>query len=103
VRERFGAEVATASSVLDRVHGGPAAAAGAVSVHADLPQTVQDAALVIESVPEDAFVKAAVSADLESHAPPEAVLATNTSGIPVSTIPGHRHALVQSAADHPGD
>jgi 3-hydroxybutyryl-CoA dehydrogenase/5-formyl-3-hydroxy-2-methylpyridine 4-carboxylate dehydrogenase len=85
VRERFSAEVATASGVLDRIHGGPVAA-GTVSVHADLAQAVQDAELVIESVPEDARVKAAVFADIEASAPDTAILATNTSGIPISTI-----------------
>ncbi|MGH3303175.1 MAG: 3-hydroxyacyl-CoA dehydrogenase NAD-binding domain-containing protein [Streptosporangiaceae bacterium] len=79
-------EVAIASGVLDRIHGEPAASPGTVSVHGDLAGTVQDAELVIESVPENADVKAAVFDDIESHAPAAAILATNTSGIPVTTI-----------------
>lgn len=79
-------EVAVATGVLDRIHGGPAGSPGTVTVHSDLAGTVQDADLVIESVPENADVKAAVFADLESLAPAAAILATNTSGIPVTRI-----------------
>jgi 5-formyl-3-hydroxy-2-methylpyridine 4-carboxylic acid 5-dehydrogenase len=86
VRSRFPGEVATANGVLDRIHGGPPASPGAVTVHADLAETVQGAELVIESVPENADIKAAVFAELEAHAPAAAILATNTSGLPITTI-----------------
>jgi 5-formyl-3-hydroxy-2-methylpyridine 4-carboxylic acid 5-dehydrogenase len=86
VRSRFPREVATASGVLDRIHGGPPESPGTVTVHGDLAETVQEADLVIESVPENAEIKAAVFADLEAHAPAAAILATNTSGIPITTI-----------------
>jgi len=84
--ERVPQEVATASGVLDRINGGPAQAPGAVTVHGSLPEAVQDAELVIEAVPESANLKAAVFAELEAHAPAGAILATNTSGIPITTI-----------------
>ncbi len=86
VRDRFPGEVAVASGVLDRIHVGPAQSPGTVTVHGDLAETVQDAELVIESVPENTEIKAAVFADLEAHAPATAILATNTSGIPITTI-----------------
>jgi 5-formyl-3-hydroxy-2-methylpyridine 4-carboxylic acid 5-dehydrogenase len=79
-------EVATATGVLDRIHGGPAASPGTVTVHDSLAETVQDAGLVIESVPENADIKAAVFDEIEAHAPATAILATNTSGIPVTSI-----------------
>lgn len=85
-RDRAPRETATASDVLDRINGGPAPSPGTVSVHGDLAEAVRDAELVIESVPENASLKAAIFAGLESHAPAGAVLATNTSGIPVTTI-----------------
>jgi 5-formyl-3-hydroxy-2-methylpyridine 4-carboxylic acid 5-dehydrogenase len=86
VRSRFAGEVATASGVLGRIHGGPPESPGTVTVHGDLADAVQGAELVIESVPENAETKAAVFADLEAHAPAPAILATNTSGIPVTSI-----------------
>jgi 3-hydroxybutyryl-CoA dehydrogenase/5-formyl-3-hydroxy-2-methylpyridine 4-carboxylate dehydrogenase len=85
-RDRVPQEVATASGVLDRIHGGPAPTSGAVTVHGSLAEAVQDAELVLESVPEHPGLKAAVFADLEAHASAEAILASNTSGIPVTNI-----------------
>lgn len=79
-------EVETAFSVLDRIGGVAAPERGNVSVHGDLGEAVNGAELVIECVPENADIKAAVFADLERLAPSDAVLATNTSGIPVTTI-----------------
>jgi 5-formyl-3-hydroxy-2-methylpyridine 4-carboxylic acid 5-dehydrogenase len=87
-RDRIGPDTAAASAVLDRIHGGPSKTPGNVTVHTSLPETVRDADLVIESVPENLDIKAAVFADLEAHAPAHAILATNTSGIPVTTIAG---------------
>ena len=42
--------------------------------------------LVIEAVPERLEVKAALFADLDQICPPETVLATNTSPLPVTQI-----------------
>jgi len=53
-----------------------------------LETAVRDADLCIEAVVEDLEVKRAVFADLERHAPETAVLATNTSSIPVAGIAG---------------
>lgn len=86
VRSRFPGEVTTASGVLDRIHGGPPESPGTVTVHRDLAETAQGAELVIESVPENADIKAAVFAELEAHTPAVAILATNTSGIPITMI-----------------
>jgi 5-formyl-3-hydroxy-2-methylpyridine 4-carboxylate dehydrogenase len=85
-REKTPADVATAQAVLDRIGGPAAATAGSVSVHADLAEAVAEADLVIEAVPENADVKAAVFADLDRLARPEAILASNTSGIPITKI-----------------
>jgi 3-hydroxybutyryl-CoA dehydrogenase len=60
----------------------------------DLAETVADAALVVEAVPEDAALKREVLSEAESLAPDDAVLATNTSSLSVTEI--------ASALDRPG-
>ena len=60
--------------------------AAKVEVHADLAAALRGADLVIEVVPEDLAVKRAVFAELDRLAPPEAILATNSSTMPVSRI-----------------
>lgn len=85
-RERVPGEVATALTVLDRIGGTAAAQPGAVTVHGQLGEAVAGADLVIEAVPENADIKAAVFADLDRLAPAGAILASNTSGIPITRI-----------------
>jgi 3-hydroxybutyryl-CoA dehydrogenase len=52
----------------------------------DLASAVEGTELVIEAAPEKLAVKQAVFAELERHAPPAAILASNTSVIPISAI-----------------
>lgn len=52
----------------------------------DLGSAVADADLVIEAVPEDISLKKEVFSELDAEAPDDAVLATNTSGIPITDI-----------------
>jgi 3-hydroxybutyryl-CoA dehydrogenase len=52
----------------------------------DLAQTVRNADLVIEAVPEKLALKQELFAQLEQHAPPHAILASNTSAIPIADI-----------------
>ena len=52
----------------------------------DLAAAVEDAALVVEAVPEDEELKRDVLAEVEEHAAADAVLATNTSSLPVTSI-----------------
>lgn len=54
--------------------------------HEDLAATVADADVVIEAVLEDLEVKRAVFAQLERHCRADAILATNTSVMPISEI-----------------
>jgi 3-hydroxybutyryl-CoA dehydrogenase len=51
-----------------------------------LDEAVQDAELVIESVPEIVELKNAVFRELGEKTPPQAILATNSSSIPVSKM-----------------
>jgi len=52
----------------------------------DLAETVKDADLVIEAAPENIELKNKVFTDLGKLTPPEAILATNSSSIPVSRM-----------------
>ncbi|MFB6303991.1 MAG: 3-hydroxyacyl-CoA dehydrogenase family protein [Haloferacaceae archaeon] len=52
----------------------------------DLAAAVADADLVTEAVTEDVDVKREVFGRLDDHAPPDAVLATNTSGLSIDGI-----------------
>ena len=57
-----------------------------VEVHQDLAGALRQADLVIEVVPENLEIKRAVFAELDRLAPREAILATNSSTMPVSRI-----------------
>jgi 5-formyl-3-hydroxy-2-methylpyridine 4-carboxylic acid 5-dehydrogenase len=85
-RDKTPGEVDTAHGVLERIGGPKAERLGAVGVHSDLEETLEGAELVIEAVPENAELKRAVFADLERLSPPEAILASNTSGIPITSL-----------------
>jgi 5-formyl-3-hydroxy-2-methylpyridine 4-carboxylate dehydrogenase len=91
-RDKTPGEVETALGVLDRIGGPEGAERGSVTVHGDLAGAVADCDLVIEAVPENAEIKAQVFADLDRLAPAHAILASNTSGIPITK-------LQQSVAD----
>jgi 3-hydroxybutyryl-CoA dehydrogenase len=66
--------------------GGDAAAAERVTPVLGLAAAVADADVVIEAILEDVAAKQALFGELERHCTPEAILATNTSVIPVTTI-----------------
>jgi 3-hydroxyacyl-CoA dehydrogenase len=93
VLQRAEGATALASSVLDRVEA-PSQPGGSVSFEADLKTAVLGADLVIEAVPEKLEVKREVFAALEEHSAPDTILATNTSGIPITQI--------AKDAEHPG-
>jgi 3-hydroxyacyl-CoA dehydrogenase len=85
VLQRAEAATELASGVLDRV-GAPSQPGGAVSFEADLATAVAGADLVLEAVPEKLELKREVFASLEEHAAADTILATNTSGIPITEI-----------------
>lgn len=63
----------------------------------DLGSAVEGTELVIEAAPEKAALKQAIFAALERHAPPAAILASNTSVIPISAISErlrHKHRVL---------
>lgn len=85
-RDKTPGEVETALAVLDRIGGPEGAERGTVTVHDDLADAVAGCDLVIEAVPENAEIKAKVFAELDRLAPAHAILASNTSGIPITKL-----------------
>lgn len=57
-----------------------------IAATTDLAVAVKDADLVIEAVFEDLELKKAVFAELDVHAPPNAILASNTSGLSITAM-----------------
>jgi 5-formyl-3-hydroxy-2-methylpyridine 4-carboxylic acid 5-dehydrogenase len=86
VVEKAKGDVQTAFAVLDRIGRPKAEKTGTVSFHTDLAESVTGVDLVIESVPERLEIKAKVFADLDRLARPDAMLASNTSGIPITKL-----------------
>ncbi|MHA1711903.1 MAG: 3-hydroxyacyl-CoA dehydrogenase family protein, partial [Candidatus Freyarchaeota archaeon] len=68
------------------VEGNPEEDKSRVTYHGSLPEAVADADLVIEAVPEKLELKKEVFAQIDKAAPPHAIIATNSSSIPVSKI-----------------
>jgi 3-hydroxybutyryl-CoA dehydrogenase len=62
------------------------AAAARVTLHSELATAVADADFVIEAAPEDLTLKQGLFAEIEDAAKPAAVLASNTSVIPITSI-----------------
>jgi 3-hydroxybutyryl-CoA dehydrogenase len=59
---------------------------GEVTFHKTLSEAVKDADLVIEAVPEKLELKKEIFSEIDKAAPPHAIIATNSSSIPVSKI-----------------
>jgi 3-hydroxybutyryl-CoA dehydrogenase/5-formyl-3-hydroxy-2-methylpyridine 4-carboxylate dehydrogenase len=83
--ERARAGVALADGVLDRLET-PALPGGAIRFETELAAALDGAEFVIEAVPEKLELKHQVFAELERGVTPEAILASNTSGIPITKI-----------------
>jgi len=62
------------------------ATASAVTLHSELAAAVADADFVIEAAPEDLALKQALFVEIEDAAKPAAILASNTSVIPITSI-----------------
>ena len=85
VLSRSKAAAGLASQVLDRV-GAPSEPGGSISFEEDLKAALAGAELVLEAVPEKLDLKRQVFASLEEHAAADTILASNTSGIPITEI-----------------
>ena len=74
-----------AAANLEQIGGDPAAAER-ITVTGDLPEAVGEADYVTEAAPEKLELKRAIFADLVRLAPRSAILASNTSVIPITNI-----------------
>lgn len=59
-----------------------------LSTTSSLAEVVEDAGLVIEAAPEKIDLKLALFAEIERHAPPHAVIASNTSALSLTEMAG---------------
>ena len=90
--ERAKGAVALAEGVLERLEA-PKEEGGRVRFESELAASLAGAGLVIEAVPEKLDLKQEVFRLFERHVAPDAILASNTSGIPITRI--------AAACEHP--
>ncbi len=77
--------VELADRVLDGLDA-PSEPGGSIAFGSDLAEALDGCDFVIEAVPENLEIKQQVFADIESHVADDTVIASNTSGIPISDI-----------------
>jgi 3-hydroxyacyl-CoA dehydrogenase len=81
--------VELARSVLDRLGGdgkGGSGGGATLRFESDLAAALDGVDMVVEAVPEKLELKQQVFADFEQHVSADAILASNTSGIPITKI-----------------
>ena len=83
--EKAQAGVQLAESVLDRLEA-PKMEGGSVRFDTDLAAALDRADIVFEAVPEKLELKHEVFPEFEQHVAEDAILASNTSGIPITKI-----------------
>jgi 3-hydroxyacyl-CoA dehydrogenase len=83
--ERAQAGVQLAQGVLDRLEA-PRADGGGIRFESDLAAALDGVELVLEAVPEKLELKQELFPQLERHVSHETILASNTSGIPITRI-----------------
>jgi 3-hydroxyacyl-CoA dehydrogenase len=83
--ERAKGGVEIANGVLERL-GAPSRDGGGVSFETDLASALDGADLVAEAVPEQLELKQKVIADVEQHVGEDTIIASNTSGIPITKM-----------------
>lgn len=82
-KARQGVEIAR--GILDRL-GGNKVEGGSIAFHTDMDEALQGADVVLEAVPEKLEIKKEVFAKFEQVVAPDAILTSNTSGIPITKI-----------------
>lgn len=83
--ERAEAAYGVVQGVLEAVDS-PSAPGGSVAFGTDLDVALEGTQLIIEAVPERLELKQKVLADLEARIADDVIIATNTSGIPITTM-----------------
>lgn len=88
--DRTKAMITVADGVMDRIGIPlPEGGAGPVRFAGSIAECVADADLVIENVPENESIKAAVYAEIDAAVGPGIIIASDTSGIPITTLQAH--------------
>jgi 3-hydroxyacyl-CoA dehydrogenase len=85
VLERAKGSYQMAASALNQVEAA-SAPGGSVTFELDLGEALSGAELVLEAIPEKLDLKREITAQLEGHVADNAIIASNTSGIPISQI-----------------
>lgn len=99
--ERAKTMLAAAESVLDALGiAPPAAGAGTVRFTDDLADAVSGADLVIENVPENISIKAEVYRKLDALVAADTIVASDTSGIPITQLQAHISNPARMAGMH---
>jgi 3-hydroxybutyryl-CoA dehydrogenase len=75
-------------------------AADAINLHSQLAKAVADADFIIEAAPEDLALKQALFVEIEDAARPSAILASNTSVIPITAIMARLRDKSRSLGTH---
>jgi 3-hydroxyacyl-CoA dehydrogenase len=83
--EKARAGVQLAETVLDRLEA-PARDGGGIHFESELEAALEGADAVLEAVPEKLELKQELFPELERHVGDDAILASNTSGIPITKI-----------------
>jgi 3-hydroxyacyl-CoA dehydrogenase len=83
--EKARAGVELARGVLERL-GTEQNGGGDIRFETDLQESLEGADFVLEAIPEKLELKQEVFADIEQHVADDAVLSSNTSGIPITKI-----------------
>jgi 3-hydroxyacyl-CoA dehydrogenase len=83
--ERARTGVAMAEGALERLDAARADGGG-ITYESDLATALAGCQLVIEAAPEKLELKQELFAEFEQHVTPDAILASNTSGIPITRI-----------------
>jgi 3-hydroxyacyl-CoA dehydrogenase len=83
--EKARAGVELARGVLERL-GTDQSGGGDIRFETDLQESLEGADFVLEAIPEKLELKQDVFADIEQHVADDAVLSSNTSGIPITKI-----------------
>jgi 3-hydroxybutyryl-CoA dehydrogenase/5-formyl-3-hydroxy-2-methylpyridine 4-carboxylate dehydrogenase len=89
--ERAKGGVDIANGVLERLGGPAVAGGGGVSFESDLAAALEGTQVVAEAVPEKLEIKQQVIADVEQHVGDDTIIASNTSGIPITKMAEGMH------------
>lgn len=101
VERRVQAVLDNAERAFARLTMAPRPQKGRLSFHPDIATAVKDAELIVEAVPERLDVKRRVYAEIEAAAPPDALVASSTSGILPSELQAEMSRPERLLVAHP--